>query len=107
MLLDEANGLVRMFATAPESGGTIYQKTSPINSISFAGGLGTPIIKDADSQANNVTSTKQNLDASTNLVVVAHSGALRYFHNFVSLGGEGRARRRRTSRRSCPAAPPR
>jgi PKD repeat protein len=89
VLLDEANGLVRMFATAPESGGTIYQKTSPINSISFAGGLGTPIVKDADNQVNNVTSTKQNLDASTNLVVLAHSGAIRYFHNFVSLGGGG------------------
>jgi trimeric autotransporter adhesin len=89
VLLDEANGLVRMFATAPESGGTIYQKTSPLDSISFAGGLGTPIVKDADNQVNNVTSTKQNLDASTNLVVLAHSGALRYFHNFVSLAGGG------------------
>jgi trimeric autotransporter adhesin len=89
VLLDEANGLVRMFATAPESGGTIYQKTSPISSISFAGGLGTAIVKDADNEVNNVTSTKQNLDASTNLVVLAHSGAGRYFHNFVSLGGGG------------------
>jgi trimeric autotransporter adhesin len=89
VLLDEANGLVRMFATAPESGGTIYQKTSSLSSISFAGGLGTPIVKDADNQVNNVTSTKQNLDASTDLVVLAHSGALRYFHNFVPLGGGG------------------
>ncbi|HEY7560683.1 MAG TPA: DNRLRE domain-containing protein [Gaiellaceae bacterium] len=93
VLLDEANGLVRMFATSPESstGGvqTIYQKTSPIGSISFAGGLGTPIITDADSDVNNVTSTKQNLTASTNLVVLASSSAGRYFHNFVSLGGGG------------------
>ena len=87
VLLDEANGLVRMFATAPEAGGTIYQKTSPMSSISFAGGLGTPIVKDADNQVNNVTSTKRNLDASTDLVVLAHSEALRYFHNFVSLDG--------------------
>jgi PKD repeat protein len=89
VLLDEANGLVRMFATAPESGGTIYQKTSPVNSISFAGGLGTPIVRDADNEVNNVTSTKQNLSASTNLVVLAHSGAGPYFHNFVSLTGGG------------------
>jgi trimeric autotransporter adhesin len=87
VLLDEANGLVRMFATAPESGGTIYQKTSPISSISFAGGLGTAVLEDADNEVNNVTSTKQNLNASTNLVVLAHSGAGRYFHNLVSLGG--------------------
>jgi trimeric autotransporter adhesin len=91
VLLDEANALVRMFATAPESGGTIYQKTSPMSSISFEGGLGTPIVKDADNELNNVTSTKQNLTASTNLVVLAHSGAGRYFHNFVSLGGGGGA----------------
>jgi PKD repeat protein len=89
VLLDEANGLVRMFATAPESGGKIYQKTSPMSSISFPTGLGTEIIKDADSEVNNVTSTKQNVDASTNLVIQAHSAALRYFHNFVSLGGGG------------------
>jgi trimeric autotransporter adhesin len=89
VLLDEANGLVRMFATAPESGGTIYQKTSPLSSISFAGGLGTPIVSDANNQVNNVTSTKQNLNASTNLVVLAHSDVGRYFHNFVSLGGGG------------------
>jgi trimeric autotransporter adhesin len=89
VLIDEANGLVRMFATAPESGGTIYQKTSPLSSISFAGGLGTPIVRDADNEVNNVTSTKQNLTASTNLVVLAHSGVGRYFHNFVSLGGGG------------------
>jgi PKD repeat protein len=91
VLLDEANGLVRMFATAPESGGTIYRKTSPMSSISFAGGLGTPIVRDADNEVNNVTATKQNLNASTNLVVLAHSGAGRYFHNFVSLGGGGGA----------------
>jgi PKD repeat protein len=89
VLLDEANGLVRMFATAPESGGTIYEKTSPMNAISFAGGLGTPIVKDADNEVNNVTSTKQNLNASTNLAVLAHSGAGRYFHSFVSLAGGG------------------
>ena len=37
-----------MFATAPESGGSIYEKTSPLSSISFTPGLGTPVIKDAD-----------------------------------------------------------
>ncbi|MGH3035466.1 MAG: DUF7594 domain-containing protein [Gaiellaceae bacterium] len=89
VLLDAANNLVRVFATAPESGGIIYQKTSPMSSISFAGGLGTPIIKDADNEVNNVTSTKQNLNATTGLVVLAHSAAVRYFHNFDSLGGGG------------------
>jgi PKD repeat protein len=60
-----------------------------MSSISFAGGLGTAVLEDADNEVNNVTSTKQNLNASTNLVVLAHSGAGRYFHNFLSLGGGG------------------
>jgi PKD repeat protein len=89
VLLDEANGLVRVFATAPESGGTIYQKTSPVNSISFPTGLGTPFIADASSEVNNVTSTKQNLNSTTGLVVLAHSDAAVYFHNYLSLGGGG------------------
>jgi PKD repeat protein len=89
VLLDETNGLVRVFATAPESGGTIYEKTSPMSSISFAGGLGTPVVKDADHEVNNVTSTKQNVTSATGLVVLAHSDGGLYFHNFESLGGGG------------------
>jgi PKD repeat protein len=89
VLLDEANGLVRMFATAPESGGTIYQKASPLDSISFAGGLGTPILKDADGKVNNVTSTKQNLNAATDLVVASGSSNAVYFHAHHPLDGGG------------------
>ena len=89
VLVDEANGVVRMFATAPESGGTIYQKTSPVDSISFAGGLGTPILKDADGTVNNVTSTKQNLSAATGLVVMSGSSNAVYFHAHHALEGGG------------------
>jgi PKD repeat protein len=87
--LDEAAGIVHMFATAPESGGAIYEKTSPIDSISFATGLGTPVIKDADGSINNATSTKQNVDASTGLVVAASGTSGHYWHNFFPLGGGG------------------
>jgi trimeric autotransporter adhesin len=87
--LDETNGVIHMFATAPESGGIIYEKSSPVSAISFPTGLGTPVLKDADSQLNNVTSTKQNVNTTTGLVVVASGPAGHYFHNFVTLGGGG------------------
>jgi PKD repeat protein len=87
--IDEVGGIVHMFATSPESSGTIFEKTSPVNSISFAAGLGTPVIKDADAKVNNATSTKQNVDSSTGLVVVASGSAGRYWHNFLPLGGGG------------------
>jgi trimeric autotransporter adhesin len=87
--LDEEHGIVHMFATSPESSGTIYEKTSPIDSISFATGLGTPFIKDADRVVNNATSTKQNLSSSTGLVVMAVNGIGNYFHNYSALSGGG------------------
>jgi trimeric autotransporter adhesin len=82
---------VHMFATSPASGGPIYEKTSPLASISFAPGLGTPVIKDADATVNNATSTKQNVDASTGLVVAAAGSSGHYWHNFLPLGGGGPA----------------
>jgi PKD repeat protein len=87
--IDETNGVVHMFATSPESSGQIYEKTSPINSISFPAGLGTPVIKDADGTVNNVSSTKQNVSPSTGLVILASGSSGHYWHNFFSLGGGG------------------
>src|SRR5207247_11446390 len=63
VLLDVGQNVIHMFATSPEVGGTIYEKTSPLNAVSFPLGLGTPVIQDAASAGmNNVTSTKQNLN---------------------------------------------
>ncbi len=87
--LDETNDVIHMFATAPESGGTIYEKTSPVSAISFPSGLGTPVMKDADGKLNNVTSTKQNVTAETGLVVVSSGSAGTYWHGFLTLGGGG------------------
>jgi trimeric autotransporter adhesin len=67
----------------------IFEKTSPTSSISFAAGLGTPILKDADGKINNVTSTKQNVSPSSGLVVLASSSNSVYFHQFLTLGGGG------------------
>ena len=85
VIVDETNRVLHMFATAPVTGGAIYEKTSPLSSISFPIGLGTPVIRDAATpNVNNVTSTKQNVNSTTGLVVLAtndgSSGS--YWHGY-------------------------
>lgn len=96
VLLDEQKRVIHMFATGPQppstsgqSGGTIYEKTSPLDQISFPAGYGTPVIRDADvADLNNVSSTKQNVNATTGLVVIATNDTTRrYWHHFDALGG--------------------
>jgi PKD repeat protein len=88
--IDEQAGVIHTFETGPsppsrsgQSGGTIYEKTSPMGTISFASGLGTPVIREAAfADMNDATSTKQNLDASTGIVVMANNAtSLRYWHS--------------------------
>jgi len=89
VLLDSQHGIVHMFATSGESGGTIYEKTTPVNAISFATGLGTPVIRDgASADMNDATSTKQNVTAATGLVVLASNDTTdQYWFADLSLGG--------------------
>jgi PKD repeat protein len=87
--LDEVDQIIHVFATSPESGGSIYEKTSPMGSISFPGGKGTVVMTDVDGKLNNSTSTKQNVSPATGLVVLASSGQRFYFHQYFSLGGGG------------------
>jgi PKD repeat protein len=95
VMLDTTNSLVHVFATAPSSGGcpfsgspgTIYEKTAPMDNPVFPSGRGTPVIRDAASaNMNNVTSTKQSVNASTGLVVLASNEATsRYWHADLAL----------------------
>jgi myo-inositol-hexaphosphate 3-phosphohydrolase len=72
VLVDAHARLVRMFATSPEAGGTIYQKTAGLDAISFAPGPGTPFIRDAATLAlQSATSTKQGLAGAPGFVVLA------------------------------------
>lgn len=89
VMIDEEHGQVWMFAVAPEEGGTIYYKKSPIDHISFARGAGTPIISSStDTDINDPTSTKQNVTSQTGLVVLASSRTnSRYWHAYINLGG--------------------
>jgi hypothetical protein len=82
---------VYIFATAPESGGSIYMKNAPLSNISFPTGKGTAVMTDGtggtEDDINNATSTKQAVDSSTGLVVLATNDATdHYWHAYVPLG---------------------
>lgn len=79
LMVDTTNNLLHVFATAPDSGcpfpgsaGSIYEKTSSMSTLAFPSGKGTRVIRDgASANMNNVTSSKQSVNASTGLVVLA------------------------------------
>ncbi|MBT2519695.1 PKD domain-containing protein [Arthrobacter sp. ISL-28] len=82
IMLDTANNLVRAFHTAPSTSvsgcafsgvaGSIYEKTASMDNPVFGSGRGKVVIEDANSaNMNNVTSTKQSVNATTGIVVMA------------------------------------
>ncbi|SIM50377.1 hypothetical protein [Micromonospora cremea] len=95
LLLDSEHQTLYVFMTAPDSGcpysgypGTIFMKSSPMGSITFPDGRGTPVIRDALSpNMNNVTTTKQDVTSTTGMVVVASNDSTqRYWHAELQLG---------------------
>lgn len=95
IVIDEENEVVHAYATYPgppdflctSTGGAIYEKTSPLNAISFAEGAGTPVIEDSDRPSvNNVSSSKQNVNSATGIALLAvNTATRRYWHNFLPI----------------------
>jgi hypothetical protein len=78
-----------MFATCPQppavnadSGGDICAKSTLVDALGFEPGIGTAVIRDAGSaELNDVTSTKQAVNADTGLVILANNTATdTYWH---------------------------
>ena len=88
VMIDQEHRNLYMFATASTNGGTIYYKKSPLDNISFPTGKGTPFIQSTtDKRINNATSTKQNINSMTGLLVQASDDTSKnYLHNFMDLG---------------------
>lgn len=95
VLVDEQHSVLHVFATCPQppktsgqSGGDICEKTSPLGSILFASGNGKPVISNAGSpDMNDATSTKQNVNSTTGIVIEANDAtALDYWHADIPLG---------------------
>ena len=89
LLIDEGANKVHVFGTAPQSYGAIYAKSAPLDALSFASGVGMPVIRDASAPVvHDVTSTKQTVRPETGLLVLAsHAGFARYVYQFDLLGG--------------------
>jgi Bacterial Ig-like domain len=89
VIIDEQNRNLYMFATSSVNGGTIYYKQAGLDNISFAAGKGTPFIESsADTAVNNATSTKQNVNSASGLVVLASDHNSKYYlHNTLNLNG--------------------
>jgi Ca2+-binding RTX toxin-like protein len=88
VMIDEEHRNLYMFATAPCcDGGAIYYKKTALANISFPEGVGTPFVQSAtDTQINNATSTKQNVNSATGLLVQASDDTSKFYvHNFIDL----------------------
>jgi Bacterial Ig-like domain len=88
--LDLQHQQVYMFNSSPCcNGGVEYYKQSSLvpGRIGFPSGLGTPFISSAtNAHVNNVSTTKQTVDTTTNLVAIAGDDATkRYVHNTLDL----------------------
>jgi len=87
LLFDDDHDRAFVFATHPENGGAIYFKSTTPSALAFEPGLGTPFIQNStDVTINNATSTKQNLDSMTDILVLASDQNTRFYvHNYLSL----------------------
>jgi hypothetical protein len=89
LAIDSDHRQLHVFFSAPCcSGGTIYTKTSSLDSIAFGPDVGTAFIRSTSNRLNNPASTKQNVTAASGLLVIASDDRNdRYMHNFETLDG--------------------
>jgi methionine-rich copper-binding protein CopC len=88
LLIDTDQRNLHVF-TADESGGSIYHKQASIDNIQFPAGFGERFIGHSMyPNINNPSSTKQTVNSSTGLVVIASDDTQDwYLHNMLELGG--------------------
>ncbi len=96
VVIDDEQNEAHVFMTGPQppstsgqAGGSIYEKTAPLGTLAFASGVGTAVIRDASSpDMNDATSTKQNVNSTTGLVVLASNDTTdQYWWHYDPLGG--------------------
>ncbi|MDQ0755073.1 S-layer homology domain-containing protein [Arthrobacter sp. B3I4] len=98
IVLDTESNTIHAFHTGPASDvqscdfsgtpGAIYEKTASMDNPVFSKGRGTPIIEDsASASMNDVTTSKQSVNSTTGLVVLASNEATkRYWFAYRTLG---------------------
>ena len=87
LLIDTDQRELYVFS-ADEGGGAVYYKQSGMDNIQFPAGFGTLFISSGTyTSINNPSSTKQNINSTTGIVVLAgDSGKKWYLHNYLDLG---------------------
>ncbi len=85
--IDDENRKIYVIARCDAGDDAIRMKVSDMDNISFVDGVGTALIESSANRGlNNPTGTKQTLNGTTNLLVVASDDASRYyFHNTIDL----------------------
>jgi len=92
LMIDSENRQLYMFAPSPCcSGGVVYYKQTSLDNISFPTGKGTPFIQsNSDLKINNPTSTKQEINGTTGLMVMAADDDSDYYlYNYLPLNSTG------------------
>ena len=88
LVLDTEDRLVFVVAATSNTGQIVY-KRSGLDSVAFEAGSGNPLISSpVDAAVANPTTTKQDVNGQTGLVVLAADETSgRYLHGVVSIGG--------------------
>ena len=92
VLVDTDNDQVYMIAKGKDGGDDgIYMKRANMSDMVFPGGIGDPLILDNSyDNINNPSSTKQCINNTTGLLVLASDkSAKSYFHNYIQPLAEG------------------
>ena len=67
----------------------IYYKQTALDNIDFSPGTGELVLRNlVDGRINNVTSTKQSVNRSTGIMIVASGTTNRYYFNYFPPDGE-------------------
>ena len=90
LAIDTTNRMLYIVMTSPDTGGggIVYYKRSPLGAtLSFPTGKGSPFVSWPGVRLNNPTTTKDPVNATTGLVVLATDDTNhRYYHAELSLG---------------------
>jgi hypothetical protein len=97
LLIDTDHRTLYVF-TSNEGGGEVHYKSTSIDTIQFAPGPGSVFMSKAGFAINDATSTKQTVNATSGIVVLAshnNQGQVDlptvdyYFHNYIDLSNDG------------------
>ena len=85
-LIDRTNNRLYLFGTSPEIGGKIYYKSAPLDTLDFPAGKGEVFMSSGTAAINNATSTKQDVNATTGIVLLASAQPTKtYYHGELQI----------------------